>query len=117
MVAMPIQTIAKTGLEAAYAAANDGDTIKVPTGNRVFLHVKNGGGAPINVTIPAVVQKIVNAAVGEIDVPDLVTAVTNGEERLIGPFPDAYVNNLGNVTVNYSGVTSVTAAAILLPPS
>lgn len=117
MVAMPIQSIAKTGLEATYAAANNGDTIKVPTGNRVFLHVKNGGGAPINVTIPAVVQNIVNAAAGSLEVPDLVTVVTNGEERFIGPFPDAYVNALGNVTVNYSGVTTVTAAALILPPS
>lgn len=115
MAAMTIQEIAKTGLEATYAAANIGDTIKQASDRRTFLHVVNGAGAPITVTIPAQRTGGRDDQAGAFTIGDLVTTVTNGESRFIGPFPDAYVNASGNVTVNYSSVTTITAAAIHLP--
>lgn len=115
MAAMTIQTVTKAGLSPAYAAAADGDTIANPTDQRTLLHVKNGGGGSITVTIPAVLSAISDPRVGSVDVADLSVAVPAGEERMIGPFPAAYVDSAGDVTVNYSGVASVTAAALRLP--
>lgn len=114
MAALTIQSIAKAGLSPVYDAAADGDTIANPTDERTFLHVKNGGASSITATIPAVLASIHDPDVGTVDVPDLAVAVPAGEERMIGPFPAAYVDSSGNVTVNYSAVASVTAAALRL---
>lgn len=115
MAALTIQTLAKAGLEPAYAAVNASDTFKNPSDERTFLHVKNGGGGSINVTITAQQTSAKVQGVGDITISDLVVAVPAGEERMIGPFSPVYVDSSGNVHVAYSGTTSVTAAAIRMP--
>lgn len=115
MAALTAQAILLAGIVPAYAAANDGDTIKQPTDQRLFLHVKNGGGGSINVTIPAVQTSLETDEAGTVTISDIVVAVAAGAEKMIGPFPPAYINASGNVTINYSGVTTVTAAAFKLP--
>lgn len=115
MAALTAQLIATTGLTPAYSAVNDGDTVKQPTDQRLFLHVKNGGGGSINVTVPAVQTEIDHPSGGRITVEDYVVAVGAGAEKMIGPFPPAYVDSSGDVTFNYSGTTSVTAAVLRLP--
>jgi hypothetical protein len=72
--------------------------------------VKNGGGAPINVTIPR--YPLVDAeGVAE---TSLVVAVPNGAERWIGPlYGTRYTNPAtGNVEIAYSAVTTVTVGVI-----
>jgi hypothetical protein len=55
MAALTVQNIGEAGLEAAYASAGgSGDTIADDGTQRTFLHVKNGGGSDITVTIAAV---------------------------------------------------------------
>jgi hypothetical protein len=115
MATLTALLIAKAGLVPAYAAANDGDVVAQPTDQRLFLHVKNGGGGSVNVTIPAVQATVNIPSAGAVAVPDIVVAVANGAEKMIGPFPPAYVNAAGMITINYSGVTDVTAAAFRLP--
>lgn len=115
MAAMTIQEIAKSGLNYTLAAVATGDTIKQSTDRRTFLLVRNAGVGSINVTIPAQRTTGREDGAGTFTIADLVVAVTNGQDRMIGPFPEAYVNASGNVTVNYSGTTSVTAAAIHIP--
>jgi L-2-hydroxyglutarate oxidase LhgO len=116
MAQLAIQLITAAGLEAAYAAAAEaGDTFHPNGGERTFLHVKNGAGATRTVTVAAVADTVRAPGVGVIAVPDMVVAITAGEERMIGPFPSAYVSSAGLVSVTYDDEASVTVAAIELP--
>lgn len=117
MAQLTIQSVAETGLEPAYAAVNDGDLLKADSSQRHFLHVKNGDASPTNVTINAVKTTARVSGVGVVTISDKVIAIAAGEERLIGPFTEAYMDADGDVTINYSNVTSITAAALKLPAS
>lgn len=115
MAALTLQSIVAAGVEPAYAAVNSEDTVKVNSAQRNFLHVKNGSGGSINVTITAVKTSARVQGVGVVTVDDLVVAVPAGEERIIGPFTEAYMDTDGDVTIGYSGTTSVTAGVFSLP--
>lgn len=110
MAALAKEKISLTGLNGTYSsAAGGGDTF--PVGANTFLNIKNGSGAPITVTVDS--KK--NCDQGEDH--NSVTVVTNGEERLIGPFSS--VDRWGNPTtkladLTYSGVTSLTVGVFEL---
>lgn len=103
MAALTPQFVSIAGTAPTYAAAGaGGDT--VPSGERTWLHVKNGSASPITVTVttPGTYSGLAIA-----DVSVSVPATTG--ERLIGPLPS---NLFGNtVDVAYSAVTTVTVAA------
>jgi hypothetical protein len=109
MAILTVQSIVKAGLGPTYtAAAGGGDSF--PNGGNEYLHVKNGGGSPVTVTIPA--QKgcdefgVTNAA------HDMVVSVPATGERIIGPVSPRQFNDAnGRAQVTYSGVTSVTVGA------
>lgn len=90
------------------AAAGGGDTLK--PGDKTYLIVRNGGGAPIDVTIPGYPATSVWGSV----VGALVVEVPAAGERWIGPLYGSQFANPanGNVEVSYSDVTSVTVAAV-----
>lgn len=111
MAALSIQTVVDSGIVPSLSAAATGDTVADDGTGRTFVEVANGGGGSINVTIPAQQTSVVVPGVGSLTVADIVVAVANGARKLIGPFSRAYINSSGNVTLNYSGVTSVTAGA------
>ena len=111
MAQLTVQTITDAGIVPAYAAANASDTFQDDGSGRTFLHVKNGGGGSINVTVPAVRTSVNVPGVGLQTISNIVVAVANGAEKMIGPFTEAYRADDGNVTAQYSGTTSVTAAA------
>lgn len=113
MALMTVQQITPAGVVPSYAAANLQDTINVAGSERVFLHVKNGGGVAVNVTIAAVKTTARVAGAGTLAVPDIEVAIAAGAEKMIGPFDD-YYRAANVVTVDYDGVASVTAAAIKL---
>lgn len=115
MAVLTLQTIAPAGITPVYSAANSQDTVKISTAQRVFLHVKNGGGGSINVTITAQKTSATVAGVGGVTISDQVVAVAAGSEEMIGPFTEAFMDTDGDVTINYSGTTSVTAAVLQLP--
>ena len=103
MAALTIQTSSLTGLNPSYVAAAGGGDTFVNDGATV-LHVKNGGGSSINVTADQTVA--CNYGFDH----DNVVSVPNGGERIIGPFSP---NRFGaTVSISYSGVTTVTVAAI-----
>lgn len=114
MAALNIQTIADTGIVPSLASATNGDTVADDGTARTFVEVANGGGSSINVTIPAQQTSVVVPGVGALTVADQVVAVANGARKLIGPFSRAYINTAGNVTLNFSSVTSVTVGAFKL---
>ena len=110
MATLSVERITYTGLAAAYSAAAGGGD-KVPSGDRNFLHFKNGDASPTTVTIstPGTVDGIA------IDDPQVIVAATG--EAFFGPLPrgtfgDSADSNL--VSISYSSVTSLTVAAVQL---
>jgi len=93
----------------AVAAAGGGDSF-VNTGVE-FLYIKNAGVGAMTLTYPFVTTLSVDGQ----DPPDPSISVTNGQNRLIGPFPVHLFNDTnGRVNLTYSGVTSVTVAPLKL---
>ena len=109
MATLASQVIAQTGLGVAYAAAAAGGD-RIPTGDSLFLHVKNAGAAAITVTLDAV--RKCDQGVEH----DLVVVVPIGGDRMVGPLPSArFASELdGLVAVAYSAVAAVTVAAVRL---
>lgn len=107
MAAIAHQSTGFAGTNITYAAANGGGDTTNPD-DRVFLLVKNGGGAPINVTITVAGTSFEQAN------PDVVVSVPNGGEKFIGPLNDGVTGSdtFGVVLIAYSAVTSVTVAAV-----
>lgn len=118
MAALTLQLAALAGLTPAFSAVNASDTLKVSQGEeREFLFVKNDDASPTTVTIAAVKTTANVKGVGALTIANKAIVVAAGAEAIIGPFPAAYVDTAGNVTITYSNVTSVTAAAVQLPAS
>lgn len=107
MATLNTQVIALTGLNPTYAAATGGGD-KVECGDRNFLHVKNGGGSSVTVTLTA------TAAVKGQSVSNVTVSVPASGERMIGPLSADLLRNAsdGLCAVGYSGVTTVTVAAL-----
>jgi hypothetical protein len=105
---MAILTRLKPALEGtAYTLQAVASEDKFVNNGCVYLHVKNAGGSPDNVTIKGVGPCELGT------VHDEVIAVANGTEAIIGPFrPDRFNDAQGFVTVQHSFVTSVTCRAI-----
>jgi hypothetical protein len=96
------QQVSDSGLQATYTAADVNGHTFVSGANKV-LHVKNGGGAPITVTITT------PGAVGGLAIADRTVSVTNATDKFIGPFGSVYGDP---VAVAFSSVTSVTVALL-----
>lgn len=109
MATLTVQTIdrAGDGLAPVYAAAAAGGDDFPNTGQQ-FLHVKNGGGAPITVTAVTPQQ------VAGLGVADETYSIPNDAlGKFIGPFPTQTFNNAQQrVALTYSAVTSVTVAVL-----
>lgn len=108
MATLTTQTIVAAGLDPTYAAAAGGGD-KVTPGDGVFLHVINGGGSPVTVTVAAPGNFYASVAN-----PDLAVTVDASGEKMIPipvtPFADSADSGLASIS--YSGVTSVTVAAL-----
>lgn len=108
MATLTAQAIVRTGLEPSYASAAGGGDEFVNTGVQA-LHVKNGSGGDIVVTIET------PNAVDTLAIADRDVTVPAGEERIIGPFPTSHYNDAnGKVQITYDGVTSLTVAVLQL---
>lgn len=109
-VALTVQQIVRTGLEATHAAAQtDGNSFN-NTGKE-FIWIKNGAtDSVIDVDTP-------RGPDGQAVVDRTIT-VTATEERLIGPFPPEIYNQRGSlgdvVHFNYDSVANVTVAIVRL---
>ncbi|MCL5291278.1 MAG: hypothetical protein M1548_01945 [Actinobacteria bacterium] len=100
------QSMQASGLSPTYVAAAGGGDSFANDGN-TFFHVKNGGAGAIDVTIAS--AKTCNQG----GTHALVVNVPAGQERMIGRLSaDRFNDANGLVQVTYSGVTSVTVAAV-----
>ncbi|MCG6499463.1 hypothetical protein [Kitasatospora sp. A2-31] len=106
MATLPVQAVAIAGLNPAYSSASGGGD-KVACGERTFLHVKNGGGSPITVTLAAT-----GSVRGQTVTSPTVSVPASGE-RMIGPITaDLFAGVTdGLASISYSGVTTVTVGA------
>jgi hypothetical protein len=113
MATLTTQTITRAGTVVTFAAATGGGDA-MACGSGMMLRVNNGGGSPITVTLA-----IPSGSSGWPNVAYTSTAisVTNGTIRDIGPIaaPIYQDPTTGLCTITYSGVTSVTVAAVNLP--
>lgn len=114
MATYSVQTIVASGIIPAYAAVAASDQFKIDSAQRHFLHVKNGGGGSINVTVNVVKTSANVPGLGQVTIEDIVVAVGAGAEKMIGPISDFYATAAGMVVIDYSGTSSVTAAAFRL---
>lgn len=98
--------ISRTAAALSAAAANvDGHA--VTWRETLFFYVANGGGSSITATVPT------PGTVDGLAIADLTVTVPAGQNRLFGPFPaDYYRQSDSTVHINFSGVTSVTFAAL-----
>lgn len=108
MALLTPQAIPSGGLAATYAAASvGGDTVPNAEDGRVFLHVKNGGGSAVTVTVgdPG------RTPAGNPGTPSGVSVPAAGDRFI--PLQVGVVDaSDGLVDVTYSGITSVTVAAL-----
>ncbi len=106
MSLLTTQSASVTGLQATYGAVSASDTVSIQD-DRVFLHVKNGGGSSDTVTI------VTPGTVSGLAVADQAVVVANGTEKLI-PIPASLYADpaTGLVTIQHSFTTSVTCAIV-----
>lgn len=105
MAALATQSIRRSGLSPSYAAATGGGDTCVPGAN-TFLHVKNGSGGALTVTLAAKAVPLTDMTIG-----NLAVAIPGGQERMIGPVrPEVFgdPSAAGVAAITYSGVTSLT---------
>lgn len=111
MAVLTVQTISRAGLNASFAAAAAGGDSFVNDG-KTYLHAKNGSGGALTVTIAS---QVANPPAG-LAPANVAVSVPAAGERIIGPAPQAAFNDVnGRCVVTYSGVTSLTVAAVALP--
>ncbi|MEV5347202.1 hypothetical protein [Streptomyces achromogenes] len=107
MATLGTQVIALAGLNPTYAPATGGGD-KCEVGDRNFLHVKNGSGSPVTVTLTA------TAALRGQAVSNVTVSVPASGERMIGPLASDLLQNQtdGLCSIGYSSATSVTVASL-----
>ncbi|MFC5802806.1 hypothetical protein [Streptomyces formicae] len=108
MATLSVQSISAAGLDPTYASAAAGGD-KVKPGRTTFLHVINGGGSSITVTLVAPGNYY-----GSVANPDPTYTVGASGEMLIPVPPTPFANSAdsGLASITYSGVTTVTVAAL-----
>lgn len=109
------QKVSLAGLTPAYVAASAGGDKFVPDAD-TYLHVKNGHTSPQTVTI-ATPRTDPSTGLAE---ADAVVAVTNAQERIIGPFPaETFADpaDSGKAAITYSGVVALTIGCFTVPRS
>lgn len=115
--ALTIQELTAAAITPSYAAANvDGNWIEPDGTLPHVLHVKNGGGGAITVTVndPTSVSPVGAAAFNA----DLSISVPAGQERMVALLPRRFEDTTtGQIDITYSGVTSVTVAAFVAATS
>lgn len=107
MATLATQQIGRSGVTPTYAAASGGGDAFV-CDERTFLHVKNGSGASVTVTITPV------ATVDGISLSAQQITVPASGEKMAGPFPAELFRDpaTGLASIGYSASTSVTIAAL-----
>lgn len=108
MAALTAQRVATGGTSPTYtAAAAGGDT--APVGTNLLLHVINGSGSSITVTV------VTPGTADGLAIADTAKAVAAGASGFV-PLRSVYRDPVsGRAAITYSAVTTVTVAVLQLP--
>jgi len=108
MAALSVQSVSTAGTAPTYAPASaGGDT--APVGNGRVLHVFNGSGASVTVTV------VTPGTVNGLAIADAALVVPAGDSGFV-PLTNIYRNpSTGLANVTYSAVTTVEVAALQMP--
>ncbi len=112
----PINSTAPGTVLTASAAVDNtnGNKFANPTG-RAIIEITNGSGSTLNATFTTQANYNVVGTNGSVSyaVADINVAVTNATSKVCGPFDKSLYNDAnGNVIVNFSSGSSVTARVI-----
>lgn len=115
MALLTKQKIVEAGLTPAFGAATvSGDTIDNSDG-KTILHYKNASAGAITVTVASQLAAQEDPKLGTVTKGNIVKVIAAGAEAIIGPFKKQAFNNGNNqISVTYSGVTSLTVAALTI---
>lgn len=118
MATLTRQALNEDGLTASYAsAAALGDQVTNADG-KTFLHIKNGSGGSITVTVSEQISgtTVQSPQYGKLTKASATKAIGSGAEAFFGPFAKAGFNDVnGNIQITYTAVTSLTIAAVYIP--
>lgn len=115
MATLTRQKVVIGGLTPSYAACAAGGDVVTNDDGKTFLHVKNSSGGSLTVTVTAQSTSVNTGTHGTLTVSNVAIAIPAGQERMIGPFPkQAYNNSSKQLAITYSGVTSLTIAAVYI---
>jgi len=103
-----VQPFVTDGLAANYTAVSANND-QVANNGRRLVHVKNGGGSSLTVTLN------IGGAINGHSPTGVAITITAGADKFIGPFPANYNQSDGNVYLDYSATASVTRAVLELP--
>ena len=115
MAQLTVQNPVGAGITPSYVAAAGGGDYFVPdSGGLYLIHIKNGGGASITLTIDdPTSQSPPNASQFN---PDVAVTVTNAQERMVLVDASRHKSpSTGQIVLTYSAVTSVTIGVFKLP--
>lgn len=109
MAALTTQAINRAGLTPSFASATGGGDTFTPDSD-TYLRIKNASGAPITVTVVTPRTDAVGNAVAD----NTITVPATTGDVIAGPWPaEIYADPATAVaSITYSGVTSLTIAAI-----
>lgn len=111
MAALTIQTITRTSVLPAYAAAASGGDTFANDGS-TFIHAKNANVSVTRTLTFASTQTNVPAGT---TVTNVTVIIATSSEEMIGPFPKAaFDNSSGAVAITYDDETDVTLGAFKL---
>ncbi|GAA0638230.1 hypothetical protein GCM10010174_70100 [Kutzneria viridogrisea] len=96
------------GVAPTYSAVS-GNNDQVANNGRRLVHVKNGGGSSLTVTVG------IGGAINGHSPTGVAVSIAAGADKFIGPFPASYNQADGTVYLDYSATASVTRAVLELP--
>ncbi|MBP2232565.1 hypothetical protein J2847_005894 [Azospirillum agricola] len=112
MAHITAQTTSEAGAALTYSAAGSSGDSFTNTGKEL-LHIKNGAGSPVTLTIKSRNATPSPDGFGPVSKPDRTVTVPAGGDRIVGPFPlKAFNDSNSRVSMTYSSATSVSAAII-----
>lgn len=117
MATLNVTNITRAGVDVAGVAPTAVTGDEWANTGRELLLVKNGSGAPINVTLDLKGTIDAGAPGGGLAITDKVVPVAAGETAAIGPFPPGIYNDktTGRAKAICSAVVTVTIKALKLP--
>lgn len=105
MATVTTQSITNAGAATTYSAASPGGDRFLPA-DGTFLHVKNGSGSPITVTL------VTPGTVDGLAITDRAVSVPATSERFIAVPDSLYRSSDGLADITWSATTTVTFAVV-----